>query len=72
MLFSRNAASYCSRPRLRSQPPMSMKVTKLKLLDIIVPFRERVQEELGESLRKAKGLQRFRLHETHPKTESEA
>src|SRR5262245_55149128 len=23
--FSRNAASYCSRPRLRSQPPRSMK-----------------------------------------------
>ena len=31
--FSRNAASYCSRPRLRSQPPRSM-VVRLKVLTI--------------------------------------
>ena len=31
ILFSRNAASYCSRPRLRSQPPTSMTAPLVRL-----------------------------------------
>ncbi len=42
ILFSRNAASYCSRPRPRSHPPMSMVASALAC-GIMVHSEERVE-----------------------------
>jgi hypothetical protein len=47
--FSRNAASYCPRPRLRSQSPRSMVALELRPTSMIMQAKQPVQTTLFES-----------------------